>query len=142
MGTALSLTLQHKECGFADKLLACGANPNTHEEKSHPPLIEACKCEHVYLIKKLIDHNADVNRLWIHPSNSREPPCSPLLATLKTRADYQLKTLLDLRADPNRRIPPRGDSSTSGGDKGKEYQSLVKILVDYGANCEVMNDLN
>ncbi len=56
-----------------------------------------------------------------------------------------LATFFTFFFKPNRRIPPHGDShtmyaarlakefsNTSGGDKAKEHQSLVKILVDYG----------
>eukprot|EP00493_Phyllostaurus_siculus_P024923 UN25266 len=26
--------------------------------------------------------------------------------------------------------------------KGREHQNLVKLLVDYGANCDLLNDIN
>merc|ERR1712190_540996 len=53
-----------------------------------------------------------------------------------------------------RRLPPSGDSHTmfaarlakeqshQNSEKGKEHQKLVKVLVDYGANCDMLNDLN
>jgi len=155
-GTALTMTLQHRECGFADKLLSIRADPNTHEDKTAPPLISACKIEHSYLVKKLIDQKADINKLFIDPSTMRNPPSTPLSVSLKVRSFYQVKTLLDRRADPNRRLPPNGDSHTmyaarlakefyqthQNSEKGKEHQKLVKTLVDHGANCDIMNDVN
>merc|ERR1711879_586181 len=116
--------------------------------------ITACKLDHVYLVKKLIQCNADVNRLWCDPTNVRNPPCTPLTVSIKARSDYQIKTLLDLGADPNRRLPPSGDSHTmfaarlakeqshANNEKGKHAQKLVKLLVDNGANCDILNDLN
>merc|ERR1711879_871750 len=135
-------------------VLSGKANPNAHDDKTPPPLITACKLDHVYLVKKLIQCGADVNRLWCDPTNVRNPPCTPLTVSIKARSDYQVKTLLELNADPNRRLPPSGDSHTmfaarlakeqshQNSEKGKEHQKLVKVLVDYGANCDMLNDLN
>ncbi|KAJ8668920.1 hypothetical protein QAD02_000179 [Eretmocerus hayati] len=117
-------------------LLKAGASPNIVGKKGDTPLLLAIRSEKIELVQQLINGGADVNYIQ-SKSNHGYRPKSTLHEAVHVCNIEIVKLLLDLGVNPNRSNGLRESVLFTASRASRNRISILKLLLDHGANMYV-----